>query len=81
MSHYDTGLQIDESEKELADALQKQYDINKQISDRRVAVLRLNLEIKELSQQQDAYDLLVKQIRLRISGLTRLFWKEKQGNV
>lgn len=80
MSSYDTGELIDQAEKELSEALQKQFDINKQISDRRIAVLRLNLEIKEFGQQQDALDLLVKQIRLKISGLTRLFWKEKQGN-
>ena len=80
MSSYDTGEQIDRAEKELADALQKQYDNNKEISDRRIKVLKLNLEIKELGQHQDALDLLVKQIRIKISGLTRLFWKEKQGN-
>lgn len=80
MNSDETGLQIDDKEKALTEALQIQYEINTKILETRKAILIHQVEIKDLQMQQDIADHNVKKINLELSGLKRLFWKIKGEN-
>jgi len=80
MSSWDTGELIDQKEKELAECLKAQNvldDAELQIS-RDILAMQLKKKDIMIAKEKGSYN--IKKINLELRGLTRLFWKEKQGN-